>query len=680
MRSDREEVPAPFTKEDADRAEIAEARLRTSRAATACQVYWPSWFNVCGEIKAKYDSLGGPGSFLSYPSSGNIVNPGNTGERVTFLNGPIYWSAAGGAHPVVNSFLNRWGILGYEGSYLKYPTTDEIVLPDGGRRQEFQDGAIYVSFQNAIGSAIQNGPLRDKYNSVGGLTPGSSFLGYLTEDHKRTLPDGQGQMARFQNGVIYYSPATGAYPVTGDLLTRWTWSGYEQGSWGYPTGDATTTAGNSSQQFQYGLMSWPYTNAAAVVDDGDLEPIFVDGRTPTTDQDYATDALDGQNPADGFRAISNGGGFSTGSCESTLTCVEGGDPEEPIVDAPAPSILAPEDCFADTSTNLGVWFATRKQACLLTETAGYTVKLPQDPTKVVGRIPASGYSSITTSHLSGKFVQEVKLSFGQHTGRVGIARLNYQVFGDHAEDGEVEVESDFESGSVLYSNTTVTFKIKWNFEGVPQGQIDSRQNNFRYWFTNDDSQIFSPSSDGKFDADIVRCDNTMRTSGGQYRQGCVIAGHPASWAMNEYGDIDEAAGHVLAAQGVGLPGGSLDSMLQRTTNVASRNDNRNQACPRGNQKADKRREGVPTRSCDEYPFASTIQGAAGKDGNGRSFNPECHVPDLLNPGTGYSVCMIDNSENLRAGGQLGGFYGRNRVVHQDSYWVDPVSGNLPPVP
>ncbi|WP_308116093.1 LGFP repeat-containing protein [Rhodococcoides corynebacterioides] len=254
MRSDREEVPAPFTKEDADRAEIAEARLRTSRSAVACQVYWPSWFNVCGEIRDKYNSLGGPGSFLSYPSSGNIVNPGNTGERVTFLNGPIYWSAAGGAHPVVNSFLNRWGIHGYEGSYLKYPTTDEIVVPDGGRRQEFQDGAIYVSFQNAIGSAIQNGPLRDKYNSVGGLTPGSSFLGYLTEDHKRTLPDGQGQMARFQNGVIYWHPSHGAHTVSGNILHNWAYLGYESGSFGYPISDDYAFNGGRGQDFQNGRI------------------------------------------------------------------------------------------------------------------------------------------------------------------------------------------------------------------------------------------------------------------------------------------------------------------------------------------------------------------------------------------------------------------------------------------
>lgn len=109
-------------------------------------------------IRDKYNSLGGPGGFLSFPTTAELTNPGNTGKRTQFINGPIYWSAATGAHPVVNSFLNRWGLNGYEAGRLHYPTTDEIVLPDGGRRQEFQDGVIYVAFQNAVGSALVNGP------------------------------------------------------------------------------------------------------------------------------------------------------------------------------------------------------------------------------------------------------------------------------------------------------------------------------------------------------------------------------------------------------------------------------------------------------------------------------------------------------------------------------------------
>ncbi|OZD03407.1 hypothetical protein CH275_16685 [Rhodococcus sp. 06-235-1A] len=267
MRSDREEIPEGYTKEDADKAEIAEAGLLKKRsmqrgasalaAPTDCTFYWPVFnIQVCGQIRVKYDSLGGSNSFLSFPTAADVANPDNYGRRQTFVNGPIYWSPATGAHPVVNSFLYRWGQNNYEAGKLKYPTTDEILLPDGGRRQEFQQGAIYVAFQNAVGAAIFNGPLRDKYNSVGGLTPGSSFLGYPTQD-QAGLPDGQGQMDRFQNGVIYSHPSYGAHWVNGRVLDIWARAGYETGEYGYPTSDTLPRngeTGSADQNFAHGAM------------------------------------------------------------------------------------------------------------------------------------------------------------------------------------------------------------------------------------------------------------------------------------------------------------------------------------------------------------------------------------------------------------------------------------------
>ncbi len=208
MRSDREEIPAPFTKEDADNAETMEARQRMSRAAVGCQTYWPSPYEVCGVIRDKYNSLGGPGSFLSFPKTNELTNPGNTGKRSEFLNGPIYWSAATGAHPVVNSFLNRWGVHNYETGFLGYPTTDEIVHSDAiGRRQEFQNGAIYVAFQNAIGSAIANGAIRDKWNELGAH---AGWLGYLTSDE---FTVGVTRYHDFVNGRIYMTPWGGTEAV-----------------------------------------------------------------------------------------------------------------------------------------------------------------------------------------------------------------------------------------------------------------------------------------------------------------------------------------------------------------------------------------------------------------------------------------------------------------------------------
>ncbi|MDG3011094.1 hypothetical protein G4X40_13135 [Rhodococcus sp. D2-41] len=265
MPSDREEIPEGFTKADADKAETMEARLQTSTTragvsplvAPGCQAYWPAPYEVCGAIKDKYNSLGGPNSFLKYPISAELTNPGNTGKRSEFMVGPIYWSAATGAHPIVNSFMTKWGSLGWEGGYLRYPTTDEIVNPDGvGRRQEFQGGAIYWHPVSTVNGAAIGGAIRDKWNTVQAERPGS-LLGYPTSD-ETVLPDGQGRMNRFERGVIYWSPTTGAHPVVEPILNAWANVGYERSSYGYPTADMTSDPahiGGVVHQFQHGPLA-----------------------------------------------------------------------------------------------------------------------------------------------------------------------------------------------------------------------------------------------------------------------------------------------------------------------------------------------------------------------------------------------------------------------------------------
>ncbi|ABH00782.1 conserved hypothetical protein (plasmid) [Rhodococcus jostii RHA1] len=272
MRSDREELPEGFTKEDADKAEIAEAKIlaaskpRNARTATTatnaiaaaaptdCMTYFPQWmYQVCGAIRVKYDSLGGPASFLLLPTSNELVNPDGYGRRNTFQNGPIYWSAASGAHPVVNHFFAAWQRNGWEAGPLGYPTTDEIVNPDGlGRRQEFQNtAAIYWKLNEAY--AVR-GAVRDKWNTVGAE---QGFLGYPSSDELGT-PDGIGRFNRFANGAIYWTAGTGAQAMSTTFFTKWGSLGYETGSLGYPIAGDLLNADNVGrrQQFQRGYIYW----------------------------------------------------------------------------------------------------------------------------------------------------------------------------------------------------------------------------------------------------------------------------------------------------------------------------------------------------------------------------------------------------------------------------------------
>lgn len=262
MRSDREEIPGGFTKEQADNAEVREAELQRiksqpsaaraiPRPGADCSQYWPTEYWVCGAIRDKYVSLGAQGSFLTWPTSEELVNPDGYGRRQTFQNGQIYWSAATGAHPVVNAFFDRWRVHGYEAGWMKYPTSDEIVNADGvGRRQVFQGATIY--WHPTTGAHTIGGRILDKW------IPNGAALGYPTSDEIWTA-DGNGRYNTFSSGVIYWHPSFGAHPVRGGILTQWAALGYESGQYGYPEGDQYPVPGGVAQEFQDGPIQDPAT-------------------------------------------------------------------------------------------------------------------------------------------------------------------------------------------------------------------------------------------------------------------------------------------------------------------------------------------------------------------------------------------------------------------------------------
>ncbi|TNL93933.1 hypothetical protein FHE74_10575, partial [Corynebacterium tapiri] len=211
MRSDKEPIPAGISKAEADKAEVREAKLTNPEAPTlnarpGCGVYWPTWFEVCGAIKNKYDQIGGPLSFLLLPKSNELTNPDGVGRRSEFINGFIYWHPHTGAHSVSLPVSTVWARHGWEGGFLGYPTTSDI--PQGGDwyKQDFQGGHVYT--HNAlppVQSSIQ-GAIYDKWQSMGAQ---NSDLGYPISD-ELTTPDGRGRYNVFEGGMIYWTPETGA--------------------------------------------------------------------------------------------------------------------------------------------------------------------------------------------------------------------------------------------------------------------------------------------------------------------------------------------------------------------------------------------------------------------------------------------------------------------------------------
>ena len=107
---------------------------------------------VQAPIAGKYAELGADRSVLGQPQGDERTTPDGVGKYRHFERGSIYWHPATGAHEVHGLIRQKWAELGWERSFLGYPTSDETPLPNGaGAYSQFQGGTIYWhSANNAI--------------------------------------------------------------------------------------------------------------------------------------------------------------------------------------------------------------------------------------------------------------------------------------------------------------------------------------------------------------------------------------------------------------------------------------------------------------------------------------------------------------------------------------------------
>ncbi len=225
-------------------------------------IYWhpdTGAYEIHGAIRDKYEALGWEKSFLGYPTTDETPTPDGVGCFNHFQGGSIYWHPDTGAHEMHGDIYAKYAELGWERSVLGYPTTDETPTPDGvGRYNHFECGSIY--WHPDTGAYEIHGAIRDKYEALGWE---KSFLGYPTTDETPT-PDGVGRFNHFQGGSIYWHPDTGAYEIHGDIYDKYAELGWERSILGYPITDETPTPDGVGRfnHFQGGSVYWhPDTGA-----------------------------------------------------------------------------------------------------------------------------------------------------------------------------------------------------------------------------------------------------------------------------------------------------------------------------------------------------------------------------------------------------------------------------------
>ena len=99
-----------------------------------------------GAINSKYQDMTKAGIALGQPISAEQTSSDGQGHVRVYQNSTLYWNPRTGAHEVHGSIREQYIRLGAENSRLGYPTSDEILAPDGvGRQNNFEHGSIYWS-------------------------------------------------------------------------------------------------------------------------------------------------------------------------------------------------------------------------------------------------------------------------------------------------------------------------------------------------------------------------------------------------------------------------------------------------------------------------------------------------------------------------------------------------------
>lgn len=140
----------------------------------------------------------------------------------------------------------------------------------------------------------------------------------------------------------------------------------------------------------------------------------------------------------------------------------------------------------------------------------------------------------------------------------------------------------------------------------------------------------------------VRCD-TYRDLADNI-DGCVFPEAVPTARWDYSGDLWQVAQHIDEAQRQGQPGRPGTTPLQRLVDKDKIKLNRSAACPDNFPKTTRE------NSCDEYPFASTYQGAHTGGGS-------------------YSHKAVNLEQNTNHGNSLSRFYAENRMLDGDKFWV-----------
>ena len=198
--------------------------------------------------------MGFEGSFLGFPTSDETGTVCKGGRYNNFANGAVVYQGSAGAHESHGAIRNEWAAKNYECSTLSFPTTDTVASCNSGYYQSYQGGAIYY---NGTVSATAHWTWGNIFAAYAGLGyQCNSYLGYPTNDIWNSSQDFLTQ--NFSGGSL----------TTQQYATPLSWNGASVHNQQYtavfcdvPAGtgcSSYTSLYNASVSVDHGVTSDPY--------------------------------------------------------------------------------------------------------------------------------------------------------------------------------------------------------------------------------------------------------------------------------------------------------------------------------------------------------------------------------------------------------------------------------------
>ncbi|HTM83452.1 MAG TPA: hypothetical protein VL179_00885, partial [Mycobacterium sp.] len=266
---------------------VPDSRVAIFSGADNPVIFWTPQHGahlVRGPINAGWDKLGSSTGALGVPVEDENYDGGVVTQK--FSNGALSFDGATRTFTTVPPELaaqladvqvqldptaaidQAWRTAGGPSGSLGAKQGEEHAVGNDGVGQDFAHGKIY--FSPATGANAVEGDVLAKYESLGG--PAGSDLGFpLTSTADGSLAGSRfNSFAAEDEPVIFFSPDNGAFVVRSAMKVAWDKLDGASGKLGAPVGDSTVDGDVVSQKFTGGLIAWNQATNAYRTEPADL--------------------------------------------------------------------------------------------------------------------------------------------------------------------------------------------------------------------------------------------------------------------------------------------------------------------------------------------------------------------------------------------------------------------------